>query len=318
MLPERGHRRRAPSLGGPSLCRGEVGQHVDRGRRCPPSARRAGCRARTSRAPRRSRAPACPGAGSPAAGAGGEARRSGDRGTCTASRRRSRRRVRRRRRRRAGRGARRPRRTARRRPWATAAMAGHVGPGADQVGRGGHGDEPGAVGRPGRPTVGRGELAGRGVEGGPPHGGAGASAASTQGRMLASWSSRVTTTSSPGPQSCARVRARSKVSWVGAAAEDDAARVGTPSRSPTASASPARRRRRCARPRWCSRGWTTRRAAWPGLRRRPAGVGARPGRRSGGPVAGRGTARTRATWYVVEVNAASSPLSTAHAARGGE
>ena len=33
----------------------------------------------------------------------------------------------------------------------------------------------------------------------------------TQGRMLASWSSRVTTTSSPGPQPWAKVRARSKV-----------------------------------------------------------------------------------------------------------
>src|SRR4051794_19965484 len=40
------------------------------------------------------------------------------------------------------------------------------------------------------------------------------SAASTQVRTLASWSSRVTTTSSPGPQSLARVRARSRVSWV--------------------------------------------------------------------------------------------------------
>ena len=41
-----------------------------------------------------------------------------------------------------------------------------------------------------------------------------ASAARTQGRMLASWSSRVTITSSPGPQVAASVRARSKVSAV--------------------------------------------------------------------------------------------------------
>ena len=41
-----------------------------------------------------------------------------------------------------------------------------------------------------------------------------ASAAITQGRTLASWSSRVTTTSSPGSQSLASARARSKVSWV--------------------------------------------------------------------------------------------------------
>ena len=36
----------------------------------------------------------------------------------------------------------------------------------------------------------------------------------TQGRMLASWSSRVTTTSSPGPHCLARARARSYVSCV--------------------------------------------------------------------------------------------------------
>ncbi len=41
-----------------------------------------------------------------------------------------------------------------------------------------------------------------------------ASAARTQGRTFASWSSRETTTSSPGPQPVASVRARSNVSWV--------------------------------------------------------------------------------------------------------
>ena len=44
--------------------------------------------------------------------------------------------------------------------------------------------------------------------------------------MLASWSSRVTTTSSPGPQLLREARAKSKVSWVMRAAEDDAAGVG--------------------------------------------------------------------------------------------
>jgi hypothetical protein len=41
-----------------------------------------------------------------------------------------------------------------------------------------------------------------------------ASAASTHGRTLASWSSEVTTTSSPGSQVAASVRATSKVIWV--------------------------------------------------------------------------------------------------------
>ena len=53
-----------------------------------------------------------------------------------------------------------------------------------------------------------------------------ASAACTQGRMFASWSSRVTTTSSPGPQSLASAAGEVVGERGGAAAEHDAARVG--------------------------------------------------------------------------------------------
>ena len=57
-----------------------------------------------------------------------------------------------------------------------------------------------------------------------------ASAAITQGRTFASWSSRETTTSSPGPQPAASVRARSKVSWV-ALRPNTMPRGSAPSRS---------------------------------------------------------------------------------------
>ena len=60
-----------------------------------------------------------------------------------------------------------------------------------------------------------------------------ASAARIQGRMLASWSSRVTITSSSGPQVAARVRARSKVSAV-MLRPNTIPRGSTPSRSPMA------------------------------------------------------------------------------------
>ncbi len=63
------------------------------------------------------------------------------------------------------------------------------------------------------------------------------SAASTHGRMLASWSSRVTTTSSPAPQPLARARARSKVSWV-IDRPNTTPPAGAPSRSATAARAP--------------------------------------------------------------------------------
>ncbi len=65
------------------------------------------------------------------------------------------------------------------------------------------------------------------------------SAAITQGRMFESWSSRLTTTSSPGPHSCdaARVRAMSMVSWV-IERPKTTPPGSTPSRSPTAARAP--------------------------------------------------------------------------------
>jgi hypothetical protein len=80
-----------------------------------------------------------------------------------------------------------------------------------------------------------------------------ASAAYTQGRMLASWSSRVTTTSSPGPQPAASVRARSKLSWV-ALRPKTTPRGSAPSRSAIAwraasTVSSARRSAPVTRPR---------------------------------------------------------------------
>ena len=70
----------------------------------------------------------------------------------------------------------------------------------------------------------------------------------THGRMLASWSSRVTTTSSPGPQPAASVRARSKVSAV-MLRPNTIPRGSAPSRSAIAGAgaSDDRRRRRARR-----------------------------------------------------------------------
>ena len=64
-----------------------------------------------------------------------------------------------------------------------------------------------------------------------------ASAARTQGRTFASWSSRETTTSSPGPHPAASVRARSKVSWV-ALRPKTTPRGSAPSRSATADRAP--------------------------------------------------------------------------------
>ena len=64
-----------------------------------------------------------------------------------------------------------------------------------------------------------------------------ASAAITQGRTFASWSSRETTTSSPGPQPAASVRARSKVSWV-ALRPKTTPRASAPSRSASADRAP--------------------------------------------------------------------------------
>ena len=60
-----------------------------------------------------------------------------------------------------------------------------------------------------------------------------ACAASTQGRMFASWSSRDTTISSPGAQRVARVRARSNVSAV-MLRPNTTPPGSTPSRSPMA------------------------------------------------------------------------------------
>jgi hypothetical protein len=80
-----------------------------------------------------------------------------------------------------------------------------------------------------------------------------ASAARTHGRTLASWSRRETTTSSPGPQSAASVRARSNVSWV-ALRPKTTPRGSAPSRSATAERAPrttssARRSAAVTRPR---------------------------------------------------------------------
>ena len=125
------------------------------------------------------------------------------------------------------------------------------------------------------------------------------SAASTQGRMLASWSSRVTTTSSPGPQSFARVRATSKVSWVierpkttppGSAPSRSAIAARAPTTIVLGAAlglgdrAPVGERRRSARRR--------------PPRRPPAAPASRPARRSGRPRrrargSGRGRRRRR-------------------------
>ena len=86
--------------------------------------------------------------------------------------------------------------------------------GAEQVRRAGDGDQPGALGqhrrdmrrRSARPVAGSKSIH-RTVAPAP-------SAACTHGRTFASWSSLLTTTSSPGAQSLASARARSKVSWV--------------------------------------------------------------------------------------------------------
>ena len=175
---------------------------------CRPSARTAGCPARSARARRPTRAAAWPGAGRPAGPGRRPARRSAVRGTCTASRR-----TRPRRARPTSTGAcavrctpstktRAPRSCAR---WAISATGGRVPirfeapvTATSRVRWLVASLTSSAVSSP----VAGSKCAQQTVA-------PAASAACTHGRMLASWSSRVTTTSSPGPQSAARVRARS-------------------------------------------------------------------------------------------------------------
>ena len=162
--------RAAPAGRSPRPARGRRGSRPLRWFR--PSARRAACRARTARARRRTTAPACPAAAAPAARAARRRRRSGGRGTCTASRR-------------GGRrpsaatstkacGARCTRVDVEPRPAGVHRLGDRrqVGPGADQVGGAGDGDQPGPAAELRRRATSRVQLAGVRVEVDPPHGGA--------------------------------------------------------------------------------------------------------------------------------------------------
>ena len=230
-----------------------------RGSRQPPSsrpaARTAASPARTARARPRSRAAACRDGSSRAARGPPPRRRSAARGTCTASTPRSRRRARPCRPRRApSRGRRRP--STGRRPR---------GPGRRSGGRAGRvpmrfdaaviatsrvrsaSDRRDVVDLERRPVAGS-KSTQRTVA-------PAASAAWTHGRMFASWSSRVTTTSSPGPHALGQGAGEVVGQRRGAPPEDHPARLDAEQVAPWRRGRPRRSPRPGARPSSPCRGW---------------------------------------------------------------